>query len=131
MVSTDAYEFMQGLLADVPGLDVAATMKHIKRRFGGMDEQHVADAVEQVAQMDGLTTDNIMDRIRDKVIPIPDSVREFAKRAFPDIDEKRIRQNLSILSYYTTHNGHLDEKYRIQLRMDKLTGDIVEWAVQR
>ena len=84
MVSTDAYEFMQGLLADVPGLDVAATMKHIKRRFGGMDEQRVADAVEQVAQMDGLTTDNIMDRIRDKVIPIPDSVREFAKRAFPD-----------------------------------------------
>jgi hypothetical protein len=74
------------------------------------------------------------DRVRkgNWVTPISNKVRAFARRAFPDISDELIRKNYCILSYYATPGrGRLDEKTHVQLRMDKMTGCIIEYAVQR
>lgn len=119
---TTADNLMARIIADIERT-TAQAMERVFLGSGGRIRGEDMDAVRMA-----------MDRVRsgDWVTPISDKVREFAHKAFPDITDTLIRKNYSILSYYATPGrGRLDERTHVQLRMDKMTGCIIEYAVQR
>jgi hypothetical protein len=119
---TTAENVMGRIIADIERTTTQA-MDRVFLGQGGRVKGEDMDAVRMA-----------MDRVRkgDWVTPISDKVRAFARRAFPDISDELIRTNYCILSYYATPGrGRLDEKTHVQLRMDKMTGCIIEYAVQR
>ncbi len=119
---TTADNLMARIIADIERT-TAQAMDRVFLGQGGRVKGEDMDAVRMA-----------MDRVRkgNWVTPISDKVRAFARRAFPDISDELIRTNYCILSYYATPGrGRLDEKTHVQLRMDKMTGCIIEYAVQR
>lgn len=119
---TTADNIMDRIIADIERT-TAQAMERVFLGSGGRIRGEDMDAVRMA-----------MDRVRkgNWVTPISDKVRAFARRAFPDISDELIRTNYCILSYYATPGrGRLDEKTHVQLRMDKMTGCIIEYAVQR
>lgn len=61
--------------------------------------------------------------------PIPNRLREFAKRLWPDIPDSVIRKNLAILTHYASTDMQLDEcGNKVQLYLSK-NGEIVERVV--
>ncbi len=119
---TTADNIMDRIIADIERT-TAQAMDRVFLGQGGRVKGEDMDAVRMA-----------MDRVRkgNWVTPISDKVRAFARRAFPDISDELIRTNYCILSYYATPGrGRLDEKTYVQLRMDKMTGCIIEYAVQR
>lgn len=119
---TTAENVMARIIADVERT-TAQAMNRVFLGSGGRIKGEDMDAVRMA-----------WDRVRkgNWVTPISDKVRAFARRAFPDISDALIRKNYCILSYYATPGrGRLDEKTHVQLRMDKMTGCIIEYAVQR
>lgn len=119
---TTADNVMDRIIADIERT-TAQAMDRVFLGSGGRVKGEDMDAVRMA-----------MDRVRkgNWVTPISDKVRAFARRAFPDISDELIRTNYCILSYYATPGrGRLDEKTHVQLRMDKMTGCIIEYAVQR
>ena len=119
---TTADNLMARIIADIERT-TAQAMERVFLGSGGRIRGEDMDAVRMA-----------MDRVRkgNWVTPISDKVRAFARRSFPDISDELIRTNYCILSYYATPGrGRLDEKTHVQLRMDKMTGCIIEYAVQR
>lgn len=119
---TTAENVMDRIIADIERT-TAQAMNRVFLGSGGRVKGEDMDAVRMA-----------WSRVRkgNWVTPISDKVRAFARRAFPDISDELIRKNYCILSYYaTTGRGRLDEKTHVQLRMDKMTGCIIEYAVQR
>lgn len=119
---TTADNIMDRIIADIERT-TAQAMDRVFLGQGGRVKGEDMDAVRMA-----------MDRVRkgNWVTPISDKVWAFARRAFPDISDELIRTNYCILSYYATPGrGRLDEKTHVQLRMDKMTGCIIEYAVQR
>ena len=119
---TTADNVMDRIIADIERT-TAQAMDRVFLGSGGRVKGEDMDAVRMA-----------WDRVRkgNWVTPISDKVRAFARRAFPDISDELIRTNYCILSYYATPGrGRLDEKTHVQLRMDKMTGCIIEYAVQR
>lgn len=119
---TTADNVMTRIIADIERTTAQAMNRVFLgsgRRIKGEDMDAVRMAMERV-------------RSGNWVTPISDKVRNFAHRAFPDITDTLIRKNYSILSYYATPGrGRLDERTHVQLRMDKMTGNIIEYAIWR
>lgn len=119
---TTAENIMDRIIADIERT-TAQAMDRVFLGSGGRIKGEDMDAVR-------MAWDHV--RKGNWVTPISDKVRAFAHRAFPDISDALIRKNYSILSYYATPGrGRLDEKTHVRLRMDKITGHIVEYAVRR
>lgn len=119
---TTADNLMARIIADIERT-TAQAMERVFLGSGGRVKGEDMDAVRMA-----------WDRVQkgNWVTPISNKVRAFARRAFPDISDELIRKNYCILSYYATPGrGRLDEKTHVQLRMDKMTGCIIEYAVQR
>lgn len=119
---TTADNLMARIIADIERT-TAQAMDRVFLGQGGRVKGEDMDAVRMA-----------WDRVQkgNWVTPISNKVRAFARRAFPDISDELIRKNYCILSYYATPGrGRLDEKTHVQLRMDKMTGCIIEYAVQR
>lgn len=58
--------------------------------------------------------------------PIPNRLREFAKRLWPDISDSVIRRNFPLLIHYQQNGFTIDEKGNaVQLYLSK-TGEVVE-----